>query len=177
VWPGTVPCADSGTEGRAPCGLRGGGACLHQAMGVSSSDEAVTSGSMPDGPPLPEHPELRNLAMALETGAMSGEILDAKWRLVFISTEEARIVGVEPSEVSRFYGKGLPVRQLEDAEFWGTADDPNTPARQQAISDLRSSKRLLSWRARPRSFPKSPPDFSAIETPQTRAARMPTESP
>jgi class 3 adenylate cyclase len=78
---------------------------------------------MPDGPPLPEHPELRHLAMALETAAMSGEILDAKWRLVFISTEGARIVGVEPSEVSRFYGKGLPVRQLEDAEFWGTADD------------------------------------------------------
>ena len=99
--------------------------------------------------------------MALETGAMSGEILDAKWRLVFISTEEARIVGVEPSEVSRFYGKGLPVRQLEDAEFWGTADDPNTPARQQAISDLRSSKRLLSCVPDPAHFrrvrPTSPP--------------------
>jgi len=59
---------------------RDGGACLHQAMSVFSSDGAVTSRSMPDGPPLPEHPELRSPAMALETAAMSGEILDAKWR-------------------------------------------------------------------------------------------------
>jgi class 3 adenylate cyclase len=78
---------------------------------------------MAGGPALPEHPELRTLAVALETAAMSGEILDAQWRLVFISSEEARIIGVEPSEVSRFYGKGLPVRQLEDAEFWATSDD------------------------------------------------------
>jgi len=78
---------------------------------------------MPVGPPLPEHPELRNIAESLEAAAISGEILDAQWLLVFISSEEARIIGVEPSEVGRFYGKGLPVRQLEDGEYWATTDD------------------------------------------------------
>src|SRR5271154_6683348 len=100
MW-AAMPC---GRIRLPPISRRDGGVCLHPAMGVSTFDEAVTFRSMPDGPPLPEHPELRNLAMALETATMSGEILDAKWRLVFISTEEARIVGVEPSEVSRFYG-------------------------------------------------------------------------
>jgi len=75
------------------------------------------------GPPLPDHPELCNIAESLEMAAISGEILDAEWRLVFISSEEARIIGVDPSEVGRFYGKGLPVRQLEDAEYWATTDD------------------------------------------------------
>ena len=78
---------------------------------------------MPDGPPLPEHPELRSIAEAFETAGISGEILDAQWRLVFISSEEARIVGVDPTEVGRFYGKGLPRRQLDDGEYWATSDD------------------------------------------------------
>jgi class 3 adenylate cyclase len=78
---------------------------------------------MPDGPPLPEHPELRSIAEAFETAGISGEILDAQWRLVFISSEEARIVGVDPAEVGRFYGKGLPRRQLEDGQYWATTDD------------------------------------------------------
>jgi class 3 adenylate cyclase len=78
---------------------------------------------MAAGPPLPEHPELRVVAEAFESAGMSGEILDAQWRLVFISSEEARIVGIDPAEVGRFYGKGLPRRQLEDSEFWATSDD------------------------------------------------------
>jgi class 3 adenylate cyclase len=78
---------------------------------------------MATGPPLPEHPELREAAEALELAGISGEILDSKWRIVFISSEEARIIGVEPSDVSRFYGKGLPRRQLEDAEYYATTDE------------------------------------------------------
>jgi class 3 adenylate cyclase len=78
---------------------------------------------MPTGPPLPDHPELRNIAESLEIAAISGEVLDAQWRLVFISSEEARIIGVDPSDVGRFYGKGLPVRQIEDGEYWATTDD------------------------------------------------------
>ena len=76
-----------------------------------------------DGPPLPEHPELRAIALAMEHAGLSGEICDATWRLVFISSEEARIVGVEPHEVGRFYGKSLVRRQLEDPEFWSTTDE------------------------------------------------------
>jgi class 3 adenylate cyclase len=78
---------------------------------------------MSTGPPLPEHPELRSVAEALEMAGISGEILDASWCLVYISSEEARIIGVEPSEVERFYGKGLPRRQLEDGEYYATTDD------------------------------------------------------
>jgi class 3 adenylate cyclase len=77
---------------------------------------------MATGPPLPEHPELREAAEALELAAISGEILDSKWRIVFISSEEARIIGVEPSDVERFYGKGLPRRQIEDAQYYATTD-------------------------------------------------------
>jgi class 3 adenylate cyclase len=75
------------------------------------------------GPPLPEHPELRAVAESLELAGISGEILDARWRLVYISSEEARIIGVEPADVGRFYGKGLPRRQLEDGEYYATTDE------------------------------------------------------
>jgi hypothetical protein len=70
---------------------------------------------MPDGPPLPEHLELRSIAEAFETAGISGEILDAQWRLVYISSEEARIVGVDPAEVGRFYGKGLEAQRADHA--------------------------------------------------------------
>jgi class 3 adenylate cyclase len=73
----------------------------------------------PAGPPLPEHPELREIALAMEGAGISGELLDANWQIVFISTEEARIVGVPPEEVERFYGKSLVVRNIEDADDWG----------------------------------------------------------
>ena len=43
-----------------------------------------------DGPALPEHPELRSVAEAIEAAGISAEICDARFRLVFISSEEAR---------------------------------------------------------------------------------------
>jgi class 3 adenylate cyclase len=58
----------------------------------------------------------------METAGVSGEILDADWRIVFISSEEARIVGVAPQDVGRFYGKSLVVRNLEDADVWGITE-------------------------------------------------------
>jgi class 3 adenylate cyclase len=42
---------------------------------------------------------------------------------VFISSEEARITGIEPGDVGCFYGKSLVRRQLEDPEVWATTDD------------------------------------------------------
>ena len=73
----------------------------------------------PSSPPLPEHPELREIALAMEGAGISGELLDANWQLVFISTEEARIVGVPVEEVATFYGKSLVTRQIDDAQHWG----------------------------------------------------------
>lgn len=75
------------------------------------------------GPQLPENPELRAIAETMEAAGIAGEICDATFRLVFISSENARIVGVDPNHVADFYGKGLPRRQLEDAEYWATTDD------------------------------------------------------
>jgi class 3 adenylate cyclase len=76
-------------------------------------------GDAPAGPPLPEHPELREIALAMEGAGISGELLDANWQLVFISTEEALTVGVAPDDVGRYYGKSLVVRNIEDADDWG----------------------------------------------------------
>src|SRR5512147_2990112 len=58
----------------------------------------------------------------MEGAGVSGEILDADWKIVFISSEEARIVGVAPEDVGRFYGKSLIIRNLEDADVWGITD-------------------------------------------------------
>ena len=55
----------------------------------------------------------------MEGAGISGELLDANWQLVFISTEEAQVVGVPPEEVARLYGKSVIVRNLEDAADWG----------------------------------------------------------
>jgi hypothetical protein len=43
---------------------------------------------------LPEHPELREMAQVIETAGMIGEILDARFRCVFISSEAARAMGL-----------------------------------------------------------------------------------
>ncbi len=79
-------------------------------------------GERDGGPPLPEHPELREIALAMEGAGVSGEILDADLECVFISSEEARIVGVAPAEVGRFYGKSLVRRQFEDGELWAVTE-------------------------------------------------------
>ena len=47
-------------------------------------------------PPLPEHPELREFARAMEAARVSGDIVDARWRTVFISSELARLLGTGP---------------------------------------------------------------------------------
>jgi class 3 adenylate cyclase len=75
------------------------------------------------GPPLPDDPQLREIAVAMEDTGVSGEILDADWKVVFMSSEEARIVGVAPKDVDRFYGKSLIARNLEDADFFGITDE------------------------------------------------------
>jgi class 3 adenylate cyclase len=71
---------------------------------------------MPDDSPyvpqLPEHPELREVAQAIESAGMMGEILDASFRVVFFSTEAARGMGVTPGEVESFMGRSTIIRAL-----------------------------------------------------------------
>ena len=52
------------------------------------SDDAV------DLTRLPEHPELREIALAVEGARVSAEILDSSFRTVYFSTEWARVVGL-----------------------------------------------------------------------------------
>jgi class 3 adenylate cyclase len=59
----------------------------------------------------------------MEVGGISGEILDADWRLVFFSTEAARILGLAPEEVGRLYGKSIVIRSFEDADVFGITED------------------------------------------------------
>ncbi|MFN8033034.1 MAG: adenylate/guanylate cyclase domain-containing protein [Mycobacterium sp.] len=65
---------------------------------------------MAQSPPLPEHPDLRMLAEALEEVGASGEILDTKWRVVFTSSEDARALGMDPAQMRHHYGLSLAVR-------------------------------------------------------------------
>ena len=80
----------------------------------------MQTGSFDDWP-LPEHPQLRALAEELERGHRVGEIFDAQWRLVYISTELAAVIGA--SDPRPFLGLSSVQRDLEHPEIWGfTAD-------------------------------------------------------
>jgi len=62
---------------------------------------------------LPEHPELREIALAIEGAGVSAEILDSSFRTVYFSTEWARVVGLSEEDIDRMYGKSQIVRTLE----------------------------------------------------------------
>lgn len=64
-------------------------------------------------PPLPEHPELREIALSVESAEMSAEILDTSFRTIFYSTQAARILGLSAEEATGMYGKSMIHRTLE----------------------------------------------------------------
>jgi class 3 adenylate cyclase len=76
-----------------------------------------------NGPPFPDQPGLRDIALAIEQAQISGEILDSDLRIVFISSEEAKVVGLKPSEAGRYYGKSVITRNAEDAAVWGVSEE------------------------------------------------------
>jgi class 3 adenylate cyclase len=95
---------------------------------------------MPDGPadpPLPEHPELREFARAMEGAGVSGDIVDERWRTVFISSELARLAGVAPGDVSRYYGKSMIRRHHEDPETWAVTDESGVTWWRQIVPIMR----------------------------------------
>lgn len=80
----------------------------------------MDTGSLDDWP-LPEHPQLRTLAEELERGRRVAEIFDSQWRLVYISSELAAVIGAE--DPRPFLGLSSVQRDLEHPEIWGfTAD-------------------------------------------------------
>jgi class 3 adenylate cyclase len=91
----------------------------------------------PADPPLPEHPELREFARAMEGAGISGDIVDARWRTVFISSELARLAGVAPEDVSRYYGKSMIRRHHEDPETWAVTDESGVTWWRQIVPIMR----------------------------------------
>lgn len=78
-------------------------------------------------PPLPEHPELRELALAIECAGMAGEILDTGFRCVFLSSESARLLELSAQEASSLYGMSIIQRNSEtDVDIMRTTEESAT---------------------------------------------------
>lgn len=68
--------------------------------------------------PLPEHPELRDIAVAMEAARMHFELLDERFRCVYLSREWSRFMEMSPEEERRQIGRSEIARVLrEDAEI------------------------------------------------------------
>jgi class 3 adenylate cyclase len=75
------------------------------------------------GSPLPEHPELRQLAEAMATAGVAGEILDHRFRFVYMSPELVRMAADDPAEMLRFYGESSITRNVEGAELFRVTEE------------------------------------------------------
>ena len=62
--------------------------------------------------------------LAIESAGLAGEILDASFRSVFLSTETARILGLSAEDANRLAGKSLIVRSpREDEEIMRVTEE------------------------------------------------------
>jgi class 3 adenylate cyclase len=72
----------------------------------------------PGSLPLPEHPDLRDVAEAMEAAGMLFEVFDARFRCVYMSSEWAKVAEATADEARRQLGRSMIVRVLrEDAEL------------------------------------------------------------
>ena len=113
---------------------------------------------MAESPPLPEHPDLRALAEALEATGTAAEICDDKWRVVFTSSEDARALGMDPAQMHHHYGLSMAVRPQYHPD-WKT--DQHTG--DQWWNSL--GPHMV------RDVPPDDPDFDAVFGPLARRAR------
>jgi class 3 adenylate cyclase len=74
-------------------------------------------------PPLPGDRRLRAIAEAIEANGAIGELMDHKWRIVFITSELCRMLGFPPEDAGRFYGLSPIIRNRDHADLWGTDDE------------------------------------------------------
>lgn len=114
--------------------------------------------------PLPEQPELRELAQALEEAGVAAEILDHKWRVVYTTSEDALGLGLDPAEMHHHYGLSLITR----------------PDRRPAWTTDRATGSRF-WRAAGphmvRDVPPDDPDFDEVFGQQAPRARELTPAP
>jgi class 3 adenylate cyclase len=72
----------------------------------------------PGPSPFPEHPDLRDIAEAMEAAGAIFEIHDARFRCIYLSSEFARLGEMSADEARRQLGRSGIVRALrEDAEI------------------------------------------------------------
>jgi class 3 adenylate cyclase len=109
-------------------------------------------------PRLPERPELRGLASALEAIGAAAEILDEKWRVVFTSSEDALSLGMDPAEMRHHYGLSLAVRPQHHPQW---------------VTDRETGDRWwnLVGPHMVRDVPPEDPDFDAVFGPLAQRAR------
>ena len=67
---------------------------------------------MSNGPSLPDHPLLRRVAELLESHGYAGEVYDAEWRIVFMSSNYVATTDPEGGAPERFYGQSVIARTL-----------------------------------------------------------------
>ena len=94
----------------------------------------------------------------MENAGLSGDIVDARWRTVFISSELARLAGVPPQDVSRYYGESMIRRHHEHPETWGVTEQSGVTWWRQIVPIMR---RYLS---------PDDPDYEAVFAPLCDAA-------
>jgi len=87
----------------------------------------VTEDVAPGPSPLPEHPDLRDIAEAMEAAGMLFEIADARFRCVYVSSEFVRFAEMSADEARRQIGRSGIVRGLrEDADIVRITRDSGT---------------------------------------------------
>jgi class 3 adenylate cyclase len=91
-----------------------------------------------DLPILPEHPELREIALAGESAGIAIEIWDSRLKAVFFSTENARIMGLTDEEWRGVYGKSVFNRILRpDTDAFQTTEESDLAWQQHNLPILR----------------------------------------
>lgn len=84
-------------------------------------------GDAPNAYPLPEHPELREIAVALDAGGAVFELMDERFRLVYQSQEFIQGIELTPDEALRQLGQSHISRALtEDSDILRVSRESGT---------------------------------------------------
>ena len=108
---------------------------------------------------LPEQPQLRSAALALEELQMTGQILDHKWRLVYLSSVTVTALDASQEDVSWLLGRSPIMATLSRRAFFGVPLE----------------SRVRFWETlgpvMRHDVPPEDPDFEAVFGPMAEAAR------
>ena len=99
---------------------------------------------------LPDDPGLRYLAEILEANGAVSELYDHKWRLVHLSTEMTRMMGVSAEMAQSYLGISIAVRTERYPEIW-------QPERETAVNWVRTVFPLMLH-----DVPPGDPDFDEV---------------